>query len=61
VVGALSSRSWRRECTIRFGTRRTDQPPDDDHIACQLRLLSTAVGLVLGGVTYETFAATGRP
>ncbi|MFD0474548.1 dihydrofolate reductase family protein [Nonomuraea thailandensis] len=32
--------------------------PDDDHFAYQLRLLSSAVGLVLGRVTYEGFART---
>jgi dihydrofolate reductase len=32
--------------------------PNDEHFAYQLRLLSSADGLVLGRVTYETFAAT---
>jgi dihydrofolate reductase len=32
--------------------------PEDDHVAYQLRLLSSAVGLVLGRVTYEQFAET---
>lgn len=30
--------------------------PNDNHFAYQLRLLSSAVGLVLGRVTYESFA-----
>ncbi|MFE9328406.1 dihydrofolate reductase family protein [Nocardia sp. NPDC052278] len=32
--------------------------PNDNHIAYQLALLESAVGLVLGRSTYETFAAT---
>jgi dihydrofolate reductase len=36
----------------------TKVAPTDDHIAYQLRLLSSAVGLVLGRVTYERFAGT---
>ncbi|MFB4271837.1 hypothetical protein [Nonomuraea sp. GTA35] len=32
--------------------------PNDNHFAYQLRLLSSAVGLVLGRVTYESFART---
>lgn len=32
--------------------------PNDNHFAYQLRLLSSAVGLVLGRVTYEGFAET---
>lgn len=32
--------------------------PNDNHFAYQLRLLSSAVGLVLGRVTYENFAET---
>ncbi|MDQ1530490.1 MAG: hypothetical protein QOE37_595 [Microbacteriaceae bacterium] len=32
--------------------------PNDDHFAYQRRLLHQAAGLVLGRVTYETFAAT---
>jgi len=32
--------------------------PNDNHFAYQLQLLSSAVGLVLGRVTYETFAET---
>ncbi len=32
--------------------------PNDNHFAYQLRLLSSAVGLVLGRVTYEGFAQT---
>ncbi|TDC00672.1 hypothetical protein E1267_34060 [Nonomuraea longispora] len=32
--------------------------PDEDHFAYQLGLLSSAVGLVLGRVTYEGFAQT---
>lgn len=32
--------------------------PNDNHFAYQLRLLDQAAGLVLGRVTYETFAAT---
>jgi dihydrofolate reductase len=32
--------------------------PSDDHVAYQLQLLSSAVGLVLGRVTYEGFAGT---
>ena len=31
--------------------------PNDDHFAYQLRLLEQTAGLVLGRVTYETFAA----
>lgn len=33
-------------------------PRHDNHTAYQLRLLSSTVGLVLGRVTYENFAAT---
>jgi dihydrofolate reductase len=32
--------------------------PNDNHFAYQLRLLSAAVGLVLGRVTYENFSET---
>lgn len=32
--------------------------PNDNHVDYQLRLLSSAVGLVLGRVTYEQFAET---
>ncbi len=32
--------------------------PNDNHLGYQLRLLEQASGLVLGRVTYETFAAT---
>jgi hypothetical protein len=32
--------------------------PNDNHFAYQLQLLSSAVGLVLGRVTYENFAGT---
>ena len=32
--------------------------PNDNHFAYQLQLLSSAVGLVLGRVTYERFAGT---
>jgi len=32
--------------------------PNDNHFDYQLRLLEQASGLVLGRVTYETFAAT---
>src|SRR5947207_7037036 len=32
--------------------------PNDNHFAYQLRLLSSAVGLVLGRLTYERFAGT---
>src|SRR5947207_10873173 len=32
--------------------------PNDNHFAYQLKLLESAVGLVLGRVTYETFAGT---
>ncbi|TDB96172.1 dihydrofolate reductase family protein [Actinomadura sp. 7K534] len=33
-------------------------PPNDDHMAYQLRLLENAAGLVLGRLTYETFSTT---
>ena len=37
---------------------QTKVAPNDNHFGYQLRLLEQASGLVLGRVTYETFAAT---
>jgi dihydrofolate reductase len=50
VDGRMSGESW--------WAGQANVVPNDNHFAYQLQLLSSAVGLVLGRVTYEGFAET---
>lgn len=50
IDGRMSGDSW--------WAGQKDIVPNDNHFAYQLRLLSSAVGLVLGRATYEGFPQT---